>query len=65
MRQDEAGTIDRLAMLLDDEASGRPFDPLEAIRLAQDVSRIIPEIAPFMSSLIGRMKSRHARMAAA
>lgn len=65
MRNNDGTTIDRLALLLDDEALGRPFDPAEVIRLAQEVSQIIPEIAPTMLSLIGRMKSRQGRMAAA
>jgi hypothetical protein len=65
MRHDHGNTIDRLARLLDDEASGRPFAPSEVIDLAHEVSRLIPEIAPPMGSLISRMKARQARMLAA
>lgn len=65
MDQDTGNAIDRLSSLLDDEAVGRPFDPTEAIALAEDVARTVPELASFMGRVIRRMKSRQARVVAA
>ncbi|OAN43968.1 hypothetical protein A6A04_08785 [Paramagnetospirillum marisnigri] len=62
---DSGSAIDRLASLLDEEAVGRPIDPDEVIRLAQEVSRIVPEITPFMHRVIHRMKAKQSRIRAA
>ncbi len=65
MYLDNGSAIDRLAMLLDDEALGRSLDEGEVISLARDVTRIVPELSSFMMRVIDRMKARQARIQAA
>ncbi len=58
MTKQTISAIDRLAALLDDEAEGRPFNPMDVRDLARDVSVIIPEIWPFMRPVMARMTQR-------